>query len=81
MALSVWLIAAAARWCGLPLQDQIVLLFCGGQKSLANGMPMANVMLANHPGLGVIVLPMIVYHQLQLLWGSVLAQRYRALQH
>jgi solute carrier family 10 (sodium/bile acid cotransporter), member 7 len=78
LALSVWAIRLAARWRGLPRQDEVVAVFCGGQKSLANGMPMANVMLASHPGLGVIVLPMIVYHQLQLLWGSVLAQRYRA---
>lgn len=77
LALSVWAIRRAARWRDLPQSDEIVAVFCGGQKSLANGMPMANVMLASHPGLGVIVLPMIVYHQLQLLLGSVLAQRYR----
>jgi solute carrier family 10 (sodium/bile acid cotransporter), member 7 len=78
LAFSFWAIRQVARWRGLSRQDEIVALFCAGQKSLANGMPMANVMLASHPGLGVIVLPMIVYHQLQLLLGSVLAQRYRA---
>jgi sodium/bile acid cotransporter 7 len=76
LLLAVSLIVALARWRGVPRPDEITLLFCGGQKSLANGMPMANVMLAGHPGLGVIVLPMIIYHQLQLLLGSVLVQRY-----
>jgi sodium/bile acid cotransporter 7 len=53
-------------------------VFCGSKKSLANGMPMASVLLAGHAGLGVLVLPMMIYHQLQLVVCSVLAQRYAA---
>jgi sodium/bile acid cotransporter 7 len=37
---------------------------------------MARLLFGDHPGLGFIVLPIMVYHQLQLLVGSVLAQRY-----
>ncbi len=65
-----------ARALGFSRPDEIAAVFCGSKKSLANGMPMANVLLAGHAGLGVLVLPMMIYHQLQLLVCSVLAQRY-----
>ena len=67
-----------ARRFGFSKEDEIAAVFCGSKKSLANGMPMANVLLAGHPGLGVLVLPMLIYHQLQLLVCSALAQRYAA---
>lgn len=67
-----------SRWLGFSREDEIAAVFCGSKKSLANGMPMANVLLAGHPGLGVLVLPLMVYHQLQLLVCSILAQRYAA---
>lgn len=66
----------AARRLNFSTEDEIAAVFCGSKKSLANGMPMANVLLAGHAGLGVLVLPMMIYHQLQLLVCSVLAQRY-----
>jgi sodium/bile acid cotransporter 7 len=65
-----------ARMLKFSKEDEIAAVFCGSKKSLANGMPMANVLLAGHAGLGVLVLPMMIYHQLQLLICSVLAQRY-----
>jgi sodium/bile acid cotransporter 7 len=68
----------AARWFGFSKEDEIAAVFCGSKKSLANGMPMANVLLAGHPGLGVLVLPMLIYHQMQLLVCSALAHRYAA---
>lgn len=67
-----------ARQLRFSTADEIAAVFCGSKKSLANGMPMASVLLAGHPGLGVLVLPMMIYHQLQLLVCSVLAQRYAA---
>ena len=69
-----------ARALQFSTEDEIAAVFCGSKKSLANGMPMANVLLAGHAGLGVLVLPMMVYHQLQLVVCSVLAQRYAARQ-
>jgi sodium/bile acid cotransporter 7 len=50
-------------------------VFCGSKKSLANGVPMAKVLFAGHQ-VGVIVLPLILFHQLQLMVCAVLAQRY-----
>jgi len=67
-----------ARALNFSREDEIAAVFCGSKKSLANGMPMANVLLAGHASLGVLVLPMMIYHQLQLVVCSVLAQRYAA---
>jgi sodium/bile acid cotransporter 7 len=72
LGFTTWL----ARRLGFTTEDEIAAVFCGSKKSLANGMPMANAMFAGAPGMGIFVLPMIVYHQLQLLVCSVLAQRY-----
>ncbi|MES2264839.1 MAG: bile acid:sodium symporter family protein [Pseudomonadota bacterium] len=76
LCLTTW----SSRRLGFNTEDEIAAVFCGSKKSLANGMPMANAMFAGHPGMGIFVLPMIVYHQLQLLVCSVLAQRYASRQ-
>lgn len=65
----------AARALRFTREDAAVAVFCGSQKSLASGMPVANVLFGHHPGLGLVVLPMIVYHQLQLVVGAMLARR------
>lgn len=67
----------SSRRLGFNTEDEITAVFCGSKKSLANGMPMAQAMFAGHASMGIFVLPMIVYHQLQLLVCSVLAERYR----
>jgi sodium/bile acid cotransporter 7 len=66
----------AAIWLGLDKEDEIVAVFCGSKKTLASGVPMAKLLFGGHPGLGVIVLPIMFYHQIQLLVCSVLAERY-----
>ena len=59
------------------VEDEIVLQFCGSKKSLASGLPMASVLFAG-PQLGLIVLPLMLFHQLQLMVCAVLARRYAA---
>ena len=49
----------AARRLGLPVEDEIVAVFCGSKKSMASGVPMAKVLFGSHPGLGLIVLPIM----------------------
>ena len=66
----------AARKCGFNTEDEITTVFCGSKKTLASGVPMAKVIFGASPALGVIVLPLMFYHQLQLFVCSVLAQRY-----
>jgi sodium/bile acid cotransporter 7 len=59
----------------LPRGDNIALVFCGSQKSLVTGVPMAQLLFAG-PEAGVIVVPIMIYHLLQLLVGAWLARRY-----
>lgn len=65
-----------ARLCGLPREDAIVLLFCGSKKSLASGVPMAGALFPSAQ-VGVIVLPLMIFHQLQLFVCAALAGHYQ----
>lgn len=67
-----------ARRLRFSTEDEIAAVFCGSKKTLASGVPMARLLFGAHPGLGLIVLPLMFYHQLQLLVCSVLAERYAA---
>ena len=64
----------AARQAGLPRADGVVLLFCGSKKSLVSGVPMAGALFAPAQ-VGLIVLPLMIFHQLQLFVCAVLAAR------
>ncbi|MFY9350232.1 MAG: bile acid:sodium symporter family protein [Sphingobium sp.] len=66
----------AARLLKLPREDGIVLLFCGSKKSLVSGVPMAGALFAP-ASVGMIVLPLMIFHQLQLFVCAALAARYR----
>ena len=66
-----------ARALGFDRADEITIVFCGSKKSLASGVPMAKVLFAGHP-LGTIVLPIMLFHQIQLMTCAVLARRYAA---
>ena len=69
--------AIGSRVLRFNVEDEIVLQFCGSKKSLASGLPMASVLFAG-PQLGLIVLPLMLFHQLQLVVCAVLARRYAA---
>lgn len=64
-----------ARRMGFNRADEITILFCGSKKSLASGIPIAKVMFAGG-SLGAIVLPIMIYHQIQLIVCAMIAQRY-----
>ena len=68
--------AGVARLAGLPREDAIVLLFCGSKKSLVSGVPMAAALFPPAQ-VGVAVLPLMIFHQLQLFVCAALAGRYR----
>ncbi len=67
--------AFGSRKLGFAKEDEIAILFCGSTKSLIAGVPMANVLFAA-PLAGAIVLPLMVFHQMQLMVCGVIAQRY-----
>jgi sodium/bile acid cotransporter 7 len=69
------LTAFTGRRLGFSLPDQIVIIFCGSKKSLATGVPMAAVLFAGQP-LGLIVLPLMIFHQIQLIACAALAQHF-----
>ena len=70
------LTGTAARACGFSREDRIVAILCGSKKTLASGVPMAKLMFGAHPGLGLILLPIMIYHPLQLIVCGVLAERW-----
>lgn len=65
----------AARCLKFNKEDEITIVFCGSKKSLASGVPMAGVLF---PGaqLGLILLPIMVFHQIQLMACAVIAGAY-----
>ncbi len=65
-----------ARAFGFSREDEITAVFCGSQKSLANGAPIAKIIFGANPALGPILLPLMLYHPLQLVACSALARRY-----
>jgi sodium/bile acid cotransporter 7 len=66
-----------SRLLGFSRADEITITFCGSKKSLASGVPMANVIFAGQ-SIGAIVLPLMLFHQIQLMVCAVIAQKYAA---
>ena len=75
LALVLWLTHFLAKRFGFNLEDRITILFAGSKKSLATGVPMAQVLFASS-AVGMIILPLMIFHQIQLMVCAVLAQRY-----
>jgi sodium/bile acid cotransporter 7 len=65
----------ASRQLRLDMADRVVVIFCGSKKSIATGIPLAAVLFARGD-VSLIVLPAMLYHQLQLLVCAVLARRF-----
>jgi sodium/bile acid cotransporter 7 len=63
------------RLMGLERADAIVLQFCGSKKSLASGVPMAGVLFPAAQ-VGIVLLPVMLFHQIQLIACAVIARRY-----
>ena len=56
-------------------EDEITIVFCGSKKSMATGIPMASVLFAGS-AVGPAILPLMVFHQIQLMVCAVMAQHY-----
>ena len=65
---------AAGRAMRLTREDAIVLLFCGSKKSLATGVPMAGVLFPA-AAVGMVILPLMIFHQIQLIACALIARR------
>jgi len=75
LAIVLWLSLRLARMMGFDRADQITVMFCGSQKSLASGIPMAQI-LFSASAVGFMVLPLMLFHQMQLMVCSMLAQHW-----
>ena len=64
-----------SRLLGFSKPDEIAITFCGSKKSLASGVPIANVLFAGQ-AIGSIILPIMLFHQIQLIVCAVIARRY-----
>ena len=71
MGISVWL----ARRLGFSTEDEVAIIFCGSQKSLVSGVPMAKVLFAPSV-MGGMVLPLMIFHPMQLMVAAWVAGRY-----
>lgn len=75
LAVVLFLTTWGARRLGFNKEDEITLVFCGSKKSMVSGIPMANVLFPA-ASIGAIVLPLMLFHQIQLMVCAVMAQRY-----
>ena len=82
LSLAVLATALFATWgigrlLGFPRAEALVLLFCGSKKSLASGVPMAGVLFPAAQ-VGPIILPLMLFHQFQLIACAFIARHYAA---
>jgi sodium/bile acid cotransporter 7 len=75
LALALGITTFASKRLGFNREDQITIIFCGSKKSLASGIPMAKVIFASQ-AVGAVVLPLMLFHQMQLMVCAALAQRW-----
>ncbi|WP_062114828.1 bile acid:sodium symporter family protein [Aureimonas sp. AU40] len=75
LAVALSITTLLARKLGFNKQDEIAIVFCGSKKSMATGIPMAGILFAGH-AMALVVLPLMLFHQIQLFACAALAQRY-----
>ncbi|MHA3890672.1 bile acid:sodium symporter family protein [Acinetobacter sp. GXMZU3951] len=63
------------KMLGFERKDQIAIFFCSSKKTLASGVPMAQILFIGQP-LGMIVLPIMIFHQIQLMVCGIIANRW-----
>ncbi|MBO9659167.1 MAG: bile acid:sodium symporter [Chitinophagaceae bacterium] len=64
-----------SRMFGFSREDQITVVFCGSKKSLVHGTVMSKVLFPDSTLAGIMILPLMLYHALQLIAASIIAQK------
>ena len=64
-----------SKWLGFDRADRVTIVFCGSKKNLSQGITMAKVIFASH-AVGAAILPLMLFHQIQLMVCAALAQRW-----
>ncbi|HEY5748442.1 MAG TPA: bile acid:sodium symporter family protein [Chryseolinea sp.] len=70
-----FILSAVARLAGLQREERVTLLFCGSKKSIVHGTVMSKVLFQQSAAAGIMLLPIMMYHALQLIFVSLIAQR------
>ncbi|HVY68434.1 MAG TPA: bile acid:sodium symporter family protein, partial [Verrucomicrobiae bacterium] len=68
--------SAVSDALGLPFADKVTAVFCGSKKTLASGIPMAQLIFGSYPGISLVLIPIMIYHPLQLVICGVIAGRW-----
>lgn len=63
------------KWIGFNREDIITAVFCGSKKSLVQGTVMSKILFAGNDIVGIVLLPLMIYHALQLIAASIIARR------
>jgi sodium/bile acid cotransporter 7 len=72
-----FLIGLFCKWLGFNLKDTITTKFCGTKKSLVHGSVMVKIIFGASASVGIFLLPIMLYHILQLLVVTIFAEKYR----
>lgn len=75
LAAALLITTYGSRALGFGKAEEIAIVFCGSKKSAATGVPMANILFGASV-VGFVVLPLIIFHQMQLLACSAIAKHY-----
>jgi sodium/bile acid cotransporter 7 len=75
LGLVVVITTFASRKLGFSTEDEIAIVFCGSKKSMASGLPIANILFSGH-AVALVVLPLMIFHQVQLFVCATLARHY-----
>ncbi|WP_161954270.1 bile acid:sodium symporter, partial [Escherichia coli] len=75
LAIILFLTTWLARKLGFNKEDEITIVFGGSKKSLATGVPMAQVLFTG-AAIGPALLPIMIFHQIQLMACAFIANKY-----
>jgi sodium/bile acid cotransporter 7 len=75
LGLVLTMTTVGARQLAFNREDEIAIVFCGSKKSLASGVPIAGVLFPA-ASVGVMIVPLMLFHQMQLMVCAMLARRY-----
>ncbi len=75
---TAWLLFSRGM-LAMPLEMRIAACFCATQKTAAMGVPLLSVMFQGDPNLALLMLPLLTYHPMQILCGSILGGKLKAL--
>ncbi len=62
-----------AQYIGFNLEDRITAQFCGTKKSLVHGTVFSKILFQNSASIGIILLPLMLFHFIQIFIISLIA--------